>query len=120
METSNDVLLVDPGLLQQAEQICRQRLKNDPDNRAVLRSLAEVSRKQGKLEEAIEHGKAAVKSDPKDAMAQGSLGMLMAETEPEEAIEHLKIACDLDPKIFEFQFMLKRLLAKHPSREVNQ
>ena len=30
------------------------------------------------------------------------------------------IACDLDPKIFEFQIMLKRLLAKHPPREVNQ
>jgi tetratricopeptide (TPR) repeat protein len=80
METSNEVLLVDPGLLQQAEQICRQRLKNDSDNRAVLRSLAEVCRKQGKLEEAATAYDKLFRLDPWDQEA-GYLQALFGEKE---------------------------------------
>jgi Rps23 Pro-64 3,4-dihydroxylase Tpa1-like proline 4-hydroxylase len=52
MANNDDPLFVDPALLKQAEQLCKQRLKNDPDNRPVLRSLAEVYRKLGNLGEA--------------------------------------------------------------------
>src|SRR5207249_625152 len=52
MAINNDPLFVDPALLRQAEQSCQLRLKSDPGNHAVLRSLAEIYRKQGKLEKA--------------------------------------------------------------------
>ena len=48
----NEPVFIDPALLQQAEQRCRQRLVTDPENATVLRSLAEVCRKQGNLAEA--------------------------------------------------------------------
>jgi hypothetical protein len=49
MVSNLEPLLVDPQLLQQAEQLCQERLKSNPGNRALLCSLAEVYRKQGKL-----------------------------------------------------------------------
>src|SRR5438270_12337165 len=45
-------LLASNALLQQAEQKCRRRLANDPDNQTVLASLGQVYRKQGNLTEA--------------------------------------------------------------------
>jgi len=45
-------LFVSDALLEQAEQMCRRRLANDPNNRTVLASLAQICRKQGNLSEA--------------------------------------------------------------------
>jgi hypothetical protein len=47
-------MLVSNSLLEKAEEVCRRRLANDPDNRAVLLSLAQVCRKRGNLSEATE------------------------------------------------------------------
>jgi Rps23 Pro-64 3,4-dihydroxylase Tpa1-like proline 4-hydroxylase len=52
MARNYEPLFVNPALLQQAEQLCKQRLRSDPRNRDLLRSLAEVYRKLGKLPEA--------------------------------------------------------------------
>jgi len=52
MTNNLDPLLVDPLLLRQAEQLSIQRVKNDPTNRGLIRSLAEVYRKMGSPAEA--------------------------------------------------------------------
>jgi Rps23 Pro-64 3,4-dihydroxylase Tpa1-like proline 4-hydroxylase len=49
MQTYADRLFVDDGLLERAEQTCRLGLGRDPAHPALLRSLAEVHRKQGNL-----------------------------------------------------------------------
>ena len=51
MAEKTDSLFIDPSLLHQAERHCRQRLQNDPQNRTILKSLAEVYRKLGSLDE---------------------------------------------------------------------
>jgi SM-20-related protein len=50
--TNPEPLLVSNALLQQAQEVCRRRLANDPDNRVALASLAQLCRKQGNLSEA--------------------------------------------------------------------
>ena len=50
--SDHEWFFADLGLLTQAEQKCRQRIENDPENLALLRTLAESLRKQGRLEEA--------------------------------------------------------------------
>jgi len=67
--TNNDPLFVDHLLLQQAQQLCTQRLKNDPENRTVLRSLAEVYRKLGNLPEAAAAYERLFHLDPQDQEA---------------------------------------------------
>ena len=69
MATNNDPLLVDPVLLRQAEQFCKQRLKNDPENRVHLRSLAEVHRKQGNLAAGAAAYEQLFRLDPQDQEA---------------------------------------------------
>jgi Rps23 Pro-64 3,4-dihydroxylase Tpa1-like proline 4-hydroxylase len=69
MAKTNDPLFMDPVLLQQAEKMCKARLKNDPNNRAVLRSLAEVYRKLGHLEEAGATYARLFELDPEDREA---------------------------------------------------
>jgi Rps23 Pro-64 3,4-dihydroxylase Tpa1-like proline 4-hydroxylase len=69
MTTNPDALFIDPALLQQAEQLCKQRLNNDPKNRAVLRSLAEVYRKLGNLTEAAAVYDGLFHLDPQDQEA---------------------------------------------------
>lgn len=69
MAASDEPLLIDSNLLQQAEQRCRQRLAADPDNRAARRSLAELCRKQGHLEEAAALYGRLFELDPQDQEA---------------------------------------------------
>jgi hypothetical protein len=68
--TSNpEPLLVTDDLLAKAEQVCRRRLANDPDNRTVLASLAQTCRKQGKLSEATTLYQRLSHLDPEDRVA---------------------------------------------------
>jgi len=69
MANNNEPLFVDPVLLQQAEQLCKKRLQNDPQNRASLRSLAEVYRKLGYLVEAAAAYERLFCLDPHDQEA---------------------------------------------------
>jgi Rps23 Pro-64 3,4-dihydroxylase Tpa1-like proline 4-hydroxylase len=62
-------LLVSSALLEQAEQMCRRRLASDPDNRPMLRSLAQTFRKQGKLAEALPLYERLRRLDPDDREA---------------------------------------------------
>ncbi len=63
-------LLVSDALLQQAEQVCKRRLANDPDSRTLLASLAEIHRKQGKLREAATVYKRLTHVNPEDREAE--------------------------------------------------
>src|SRR5579862_9044974 len=69
MAQNNDLLLADLELLRQAEERCRQRLQNEPENRAALRSLAEVYRKLGNLGEAANLYDRLFRLDPADQEA---------------------------------------------------
>ena len=69
MANNNDQLYVDPALLRHAEQACRRRLESDPDNRAAIRSLAEVYRKLGDLGHAAAAYQRLVRLDPQDPEA---------------------------------------------------
>ena len=69
MANNTDPLFVDPVLLQRAEQLCQQRLERDAENRAALRSLAEVHRKLGKLREAAAAYDRLFRLDPQDQEA---------------------------------------------------
>ena len=62
-------LLVDTGLLQQAESACRRKLANDAENQALLTSLAQICRKQGKLDEAADLYARVHGLDPQDSHA---------------------------------------------------
>jgi Rps23 Pro-64 3,4-dihydroxylase Tpa1-like proline 4-hydroxylase len=46
-------IYVDPVLLQHAEQVCKRRLESDPNDCKAMRSLADVYRKQGRLQESL-------------------------------------------------------------------
>src|SRR5262245_41607938 len=77
MTVNNDRLMVDTRLLLQAEQVCKQRLVTDPGNCTVLRSLAEIYRKQGKLDDAAAAYGRLFHLDPQDREA-GYMQALMA------------------------------------------
>jgi Rps23 Pro-64 3,4-dihydroxylase Tpa1-like proline 4-hydroxylase len=59
-------IFVDDALLRQAEQLCKLRLTNDPDNRSLLSSLGKVYRKQGKLDDARAIYERLTRLDPED------------------------------------------------------
>jgi hypothetical protein len=69
MAEYKEPLFVDPVLLQQAEQLCQKRLRNDPEDRTVLRSLADVYRKQGNLGEVVVAYERLLRLDPQDREA---------------------------------------------------
>ena len=83
MAINNDSVCVDPVLLQQAENVCRLRLQSDPENRNVLRSLAEVYRKLGNLEEAAEVYSRLFRLDPADQDAGYLQAVLSGKEWPE-------------------------------------
>src|SRR5437016_1141763 len=66
MTSNSEPLFVDPDLLQRAERVCQQRLETDPDNRAVLRSLADIYRKRGNVGDASTIYARLFRLDPAD------------------------------------------------------
>jgi Rps23 Pro-64 3,4-dihydroxylase Tpa1-like proline 4-hydroxylase len=82
MGASDEPLLIDSALLGQAEQRCRQRLAADPENGAAMRSLAELCRKQGNLEEAAALYGRLYERDPKDEDAAYLHSVLAGTTSP--------------------------------------
>jgi hypothetical protein len=73
-------MLVSSALLEKAEQVCRRRLANDPNNRTVLSSLAQICRKQGNLTEAAELYRRLTCLNPEDRQA-GYTHAILAGTE---------------------------------------
>jgi tetratricopeptide (TPR) repeat protein len=69
MPRQEEPFFVDAALLRNAEQACRKRLERDPNNRRIIRSLAEIYRKQGNLPEAGETYRRLAKLDPQDESA---------------------------------------------------
>ncbi len=66
---NEEPLFVHPVLLRRAEELRKQRLQSDPDDCGVLRSLADVYRKQGKLSEAAVVLNRLCQLDPRDQEA---------------------------------------------------
>lgn len=69
MTNSKDSLITDAALLSQAEKLCKQRVEQAPENRAALRSLAEVYRKMGNLAGAATTYERLFSLDPQDQEA---------------------------------------------------
>ncbi len=69
MVNVNDPIWIDPLLLEQAEHLCKKRLENDSENRALLRSLAAIYRKLGNLREAAAVYERLFQLDPQDQEA---------------------------------------------------
>jgi Rps23 Pro-64 3,4-dihydroxylase Tpa1-like proline 4-hydroxylase len=67
MDNQKHTFLDSLKLLEGVKQLCRQRLEKDAKNPALLRSLAEVCRKLGDLEEAAAVYDRLVQIDPHDA-----------------------------------------------------
>jgi hypothetical protein len=72
-------LVGDTRLLQLAEEHCKRQLHTDPENRIMLRSLAEVYRKKGDLEQSANLYGRLVGLDPQDQEA-GYLHALLCGT----------------------------------------
>jgi len=66
---SHEAFFVSDGLLQQAEQVCKRRLAQDPDNVGILASLGQNYRKQGNLAEAAIIYKRLTTLNPEDQVA---------------------------------------------------
>lgn len=69
MGANLDPLFADAALLDQAERVCRMRLAKDPGNPATQRSLAQLCRKQGALQEAADLCARLARRDPDDRNA---------------------------------------------------
>ncbi len=65
----------------------------------------------GRSDDAIHSARAATRLAPRDAIALGTLGILLADRFPDEAIAQLNLACDIDSSVLEFHWILAKLLA---------
>jgi len=66
LAVNNEPLYVHPELLDNAERMFTKRLTSDPDNTGLLRGLAQVLRKQGKLDQAVAILERLARLDPAD------------------------------------------------------
>jgi predicted TPR repeat methyltransferase len=86
------------GLLAEAEAVCREILVKEPGNAGALRILGVVCRKSGRALEALEHLKASVAGDERDAATHRDLGdALRAAGKFEEAAAEYARAIELQP-----------------------
>jgi serine/threonine protein kinase len=69
---------VELGLLPLGEWLLEQARAEAPENAAVLRALAEVAEKQGKLSQAVALWEEVRKADPSDPAARGKINQLAA------------------------------------------
>jgi serine/threonine protein kinase len=69
---------VELGLLALGEWLLEQAREQAPENAAVLRALAEVAEKQGKLTQAVTLWEEVRKADPSDPDARGKINQLAA------------------------------------------
>src|SRR2546430_1698474 len=88
---NNDPIFIDRDLLTQAERHCRERLQAEPENRKVLRSLAEVHRKLGNLSAAAAVYDRLYRLDPLEQDA-GYLRAVMAGEECQTPLTGLRAA----------------------------
>lgn len=99
--------------------ISRHRLRKRPEDFAAHTNLGSVLRAEGKLEEAVEHFRAAVAANPAAAPALNNLGGVLLELgRPEEALAPLREAVRLRPEYASARYNLALALAAlHRERE---
>jgi hypothetical protein len=69
---------VELGLLQLGEWLLEQARAQQPENAAILRALADLAEKQGKLPQAVALWEQVRKADPSDPEARGKINQLAA------------------------------------------
>jgi tetratricopeptide (TPR) repeat protein len=86
------------GRLMEAESLCRQLLAAQPNLPEALHLLGVIAHQNGKLAEAIEHLRHAVKLAPRAALFHANLGeMLRLSGRPKLAVEQARRAIEIDP-----------------------
>ena len=88
------------GKLMEAEAICCQILKAQPNMPEAEHLLGVIAHQNGKLGEAIDHVRRATKLAPQAALFHANLGeMLRLAGRPKLAVESARAALDIDPKM---------------------
>ncbi|MFZ5908191.1 MAG: tetratricopeptide repeat protein [Nitrospirota bacterium] len=90
------------GNLHQAEDVCREILKKQPDNVLVLNFLGVIQYQLGNFENATELLTKALRCSPSSADIYYNLGNISKDSGlAEEAIAHYRKAIGLNPNLFE-------------------
>jgi Rps23 Pro-64 3,4-dihydroxylase Tpa1-like proline 4-hydroxylase len=79
---NRDPIFVNTNLLEPAARTCEERLSRDPADRGVLRSLAEIYRKMGRVEESAGLYERLADSDPDDEESRYLSAVLGGRTWP--------------------------------------
>ena len=88
------------GRLQEAEAVCRQILLAQPSLPEAEHLLAVIALQGGKLAEAVEHARRAVRLAPQVALFHANLGeMLRLSGHPRFAVEEARRALEIDPSM---------------------
>src|SRR5450756_1183708 len=86
------------GRLLEAEALCRQVLEAQPGLPEAAHLLGVIAHQNGKLPEAIEHVRRAVKLGPQVALFRADLGeMLRIAGRPRQAVEEGQRAIEIGP-----------------------
>ncbi len=90
------------GMYTDMETLWRTTLARNPDCWMVHYNLGDLLRKQGHIEEAMEHYHKAIEINPNYANAQYNLGIALAiKGQFDEAIEHYRQAIQINPNFSE-------------------
>ena len=112
------------GNYEEAEQLYKSAIEQNPDNAKLYFNLGNTQAKQGKVEEAIQSYMEfrGMTDSPQDkAMAEYNIGTLLAEGEKwKPAAAHFKNALKFNPVDVEAKHNYERALAKQQEQEENQ
>jgi len=87
------------GEIKEAEYICKEVLKIQPDNADMLQLLIGIAYQLGKLDSAIKHLKKALESDENNALNLNTFGLMFQDMgEFDEAIQCFEKALKVDPE----------------------
>jgi tetratricopeptide (TPR) repeat protein len=85
------------------------------DNYFAHASLADLLMRRGRINEAIEHSKEALRIRPEDANAENNLGLALFQTgDTKDATAHLETALEIDPGQMNAEVNLAWILATSP------
>jgi Tfp pilus assembly protein PilF len=93
------------------EAVMRRRLEKYPSDLLAEYSLGSLAQQRGKLDEAVQYYRAALKSRPDHATIHNALGAaLLASSKPEEAFAEFQTALRLQPDYANAHYNIARLL----------
>jgi tetratricopeptide (TPR) repeat protein len=101
------------GNIGRAEELYRQVLRSNPDQRDALLGMAAVATKRGDKQAAIGHYQHLLQMDPSDSIANAAIYNLQGATDGASASEtRLKGLIDQDPNSAHLQFTLGNVYAQ--------